>query len=587
MGRIRLLSDLVASQVAAGEVVERPASVVKELVENALDAGARQIGVEVAGGGTGLIRVSDDGCGMDREDALMALERHATSKISATEDLERVRTMGFRGEALPSIASVAKFVLRTCPQGGGVGTEVTVEGGRVREVREAGCAPGTVIEVRGLFHNVPARRKFLRSEATELGHVERVLQGLALGRPEVAFHYSKDGRSAWRLPAAESLEPRVGDLFGADLLVSLANLPVLERGGLRVSGLLGRPGQDRADRALQFFLVNGRAVESPVFTSALREMGATLGLRGRHLPAILLLHLDPAAVDCNVHPAKREVRFRQPTVVREVLKEALEQAILAPRREWLQPVWPHLTGAAPPIPPSGGASLPEPRQAAVQLAPLQPPLPQSAPSSPAAVPPPPPAALAAAAFRVIGSLGGDYVLLESSDGLVLLDQRAARQRISYEEMRRACEGTGLAAQRLLAPVVVELRGVEADILRANGAELARLGFGFEPFGERALKVDELPDLLAGRDPARVLQDVAAACLEGSPPRSRWRLGQEAVCRVLSRLAAGGPAPDDPAAWHALTGRLLSCEMPYASPDGRPTLIQFSFAELDRKFGRTR
>lgn len=270
MGKIRVLSDEVASQVAAGEVVERPASVVKELLENSLDAGAGALEVEVRGAGTGLLRVTDDGAGMDREDALLALERHATSKIATAADLADVRTMGFRGEAVPSIASVSELTLRTRPAGAAAGTEAVVRGGKLVAVREAGCPPGTTVEVKSLFFNVPARRKFLRSAATETAHLDRAVETAALARPDAAFHYLRDGRTVFRAAAAPGPGPRVADLYGAEEAKDLLEVPETEVQGVRVAGLVSRPGVTRADRARQFIFVNGRAVESVFLSSGLR-----------------------------------------------------------------------------------------------------------------------------------------------------------------------------------------------------------------------------------------------------------------------------------------------------------------------------
>ncbi|MEY3481675.1 MAG: mismatch repair endonuclease MutL, partial [Verrucomicrobiota bacterium] len=271
MGKIRVLSEVVASQVAAGEVVERPASVIKELLENSLDAGASSIEVEARGAGTALLRVTDNGAGMDREDALMALERHATSKIATAADLDSVQTMGFRGEALPSIASVSEFTLRTRIAQSEAGTEAVVRGGKLVAVRDAGCPQGTTIEVKTLFYNVPARRKFLRSPATESSHLDRAVEIVALGFPHVALTYLRDGREVHRLPAAASLAARVGDLFGAEDRAQMLEIAPLEQAGIRVSGLVSRPGVTRADRGRQFFFVNGRAVDNASIAAGLRE----------------------------------------------------------------------------------------------------------------------------------------------------------------------------------------------------------------------------------------------------------------------------------------------------------------------------
>ncbi|HEY8835031.1 MAG TPA: DNA mismatch repair endonuclease MutL, partial [Chthoniobacterales bacterium] len=327
MSRIRLLPEILASQVAAGEVIERPASVVKELVENSIDAGARKIEVSVRRGGTSMVRVVDDGCGMDRDDALLSLERHATSKIRTSADLAAIATLGFRGEALPSIASVSRFRLTTREPEAVAGTEIIVAGGRIETVRDGGEAPGTQIEVRSIFYNLPARRKFLRSENTESRNIEHQLHLQATGHPEIAFVFVRDERVVFQLPAAPGLVDRIRDLHGKDLVDRL--LPVEEPGNdpakIRIRGLIGQAGVSRQTRAQQLVFVNGRAIESPVLTAALREGYHTALMKGQFPVTFLFLDLDPAAVDVNVHPAKREVRFRDPNSVREAVVAAIQR----------------------------------------------------------------------------------------------------------------------------------------------------------------------------------------------------------------------------------------------------------------------
>ena len=335
MSRIRLLPEILASQVAAGEVVERPASVVKELVENSIDAGARKIEVSIRRGGISLMRVVDDGCGMDRDDALLSLERHATSKIRTAADLAAIATLGFRGEALPSIASVSRFRLTTREPEAVAGTEIIVAGGRIETVRDGGEAPGTQIEVRSIFYNLPARRKFLRSENTESRNIEHQLHLQATGHPEIAFVFVRDERVVLQLPAAASLVERIRDLHGKALVERL--LTVAETSGkIRIRGLIGQAGVSRQSRAQQLVFVNGRAIESPVLTAALREGYHTALMKGQFPVTFLFLDLDPAAVDVNVHPAKREVRFRDPNSVREAVVDAIRRTLESGRRDWQQ-----------------------------------------------------------------------------------------------------------------------------------------------------------------------------------------------------------------------------------------------------------
>ena len=580
MGKIRVLTEVVASQVAAGEVVERPASVIKELMENSLDAGARSLEIEVRGAGTGLLRVTDDGSGMDREDALMALERHATSKIATAGDLAAVQTMGFRGEALPSIASVSEFTLRTRSAEAAAGTEAVVKGGKLVAVREAGCAPGTTIEVKSLFFNVPARRKFLRSAATESGHLDRAVETVALGRPGVAVHYVRDGKTVFRAGVARDLAGRVQDLFGAEERAGFVLVPDTEQEGIRITGLVSRPGVTRADRGRQFFFVNGRAVDNGFLSAGIREAYRQMLEPGRHPSVFLHISMDPRAVDCNVHPAKREVRFRHGGSVRDAVQSAVESALREARAEWLRPVRTHVAARLdvapahppPPVLPAAGHQPELPR----------PVLPTSEPSKehPAE---PAPARAPVEEFRLVGALSRRYLLLEGAEGLVLLDQRAAHQRILFERLQRGVEKGAVASQRLLAPDVFELPPREHEVVAENLAVLVSAGFGLEVFGGRALKVEALPDFLAGREPRGVLEEFAAGCLSAGRPRGP--AADDAVRRAVARLAVGDEGARDEREQRALVAQLLACDLPYCDPEGRPVMLQFSWRELDRKFGR--
>src|SRR3954466_13796049 len=334
MSRIRLLPEILASQVAAGEVIERPASVVKELVENSIDAGARKIEVSIRRGEISVIRVVDDGCGMDRDDALLCLERHATSKIRTASDLAAIATLGFRGEALPSIASVSRFRLTTREREAIAGTEIIVAGGKIETVRDSGEAPGTQIEVRSIFYNLPARRTFLRSENTESRNLEHQLHLQATGHPEIAFAFVRDDRVVFQLPAVASLVDRIRDLHGKELIDRLLPVEEPDNAKIRIRGLIGQAGVSRQTRAQQLVFVNGRAVENALLSAALREGYHTALMKGQFPVTFLFLDLDPAAVDVNVHPAKREVRFRDPNGVREAVVNAVRRTLESGRGDW-------------------------------------------------------------------------------------------------------------------------------------------------------------------------------------------------------------------------------------------------------------
>src|SRR5881227_1304368 len=334
MSRIRLLPDTVASQVAAGEVVERPASVVKELIENSIDAGARKIEIMTHRGGISLVRVIDDGPGMDRDDALLSLERHATSKIRSAADLQTIGTLGFRGEALPSIASVSRFRLTTREPTAIAGTEIIVNGGKIDVVRDGGEAPGTQVEVRSLFYNLPARRKFLRSENTESRNIEHQIHLQAIGHPEIGFSLMRDDRILFQLPATATLGDRIRDLFGIELLERLVEIDSTSSRNIRIDGYIGQAGLSRQTRTQQLVFVNGRAIESSLITGAVREGYHTALMKGQYPVTFVFLELDPATVDVNVHPAKREVRFRDPSGVREAIVRCIQQTLEGGRAEW-------------------------------------------------------------------------------------------------------------------------------------------------------------------------------------------------------------------------------------------------------------
>jgi DNA mismatch repair protein MutL len=586
MSRIRLLPEILASQVAAGEVIERPASVVKELVENSIDAGAKNIETIIRRGGISLIRVVDDGCGMDRDDALLSLERHATSKIRSSDDLAAIATLGFRGEALPSIASVSRFRLTTRERDAIAGTDIVVSGGRINTVRDGGEAAGTQIEARSLFYNLPARRKFLRAENTEARHVEHQLHLQAAGHPQIGFVFVRDERVAFQLPPAATLRDRIRDLYGREMIEGL--LDVGDTGDdslVCASGLIGRAGVSRQTRAQQLVFVNGRAIESPVITAALREGYHTALMKGQFPVTFLFLQLDPAAVDVNVHPAKREVRFRDPTAVREAVVAAIRATLESDRQSWQQQfrapeVFPEI--------PRQIAAMPERRGA--DDAPLvfqQQPTERSQPpredfraaangnTAPAT----------AAQFQIIGILNKLYVLMENESGLVLVDQHAAHERILFEELRRRMEEQGVPSQRLLLPQTFDLPPRDAEWVERNAGTLQKMGIGIEPFGPSTFRIDSLPSFLNLADPTEFMRSVIDGLKSASDTSSPMRLGEDMIAKTVCRHAVKANDPLRYPEVEKLISDLLACELPYCCPHGRPTMIQISLAELEKKFGR--
>ena len=652
MNRIKLLSEQVANQIAAGEVVERPASVVKELVENSLDADAKKITVEIGAGGRSLIRVTDDGFGMSRDDALLCLERHATSKIVRAEDLASIATMGFRGEAVPSIASVSRFTLitRERESDSPEGTQILINGGTIAEVKAAGSAPGTSIEVRQLFFNLPARRKFLRTEETEAAHIQHYLTLAALSFPEVAFTFIKDGRNVWQLPAVKSgaatssridaLRERLRALLGDEKLVPVNFIASLEenykheeteisfenalpekseianrKSQIQIWGLIGSPGVSRATRDGQFVFVNRRPVENRGVNYALIEGYHNSLMKGRYPVCCLFLEIDPAAVDVNIHPAKREVKFHREFEIRKFVTQAVHDALLAFHSEPTKMI----PAAKPASAPSELSFTPEPSAAALPNFPekLKPPTATPTQIPPAAQTPlkmgfssettSAPAAKSTDTFpapvsnlptsaatpllnvplRLIGVVGKLYVLLESDRGLVLLDQHAAHERILYEQMLNRLEQKNTApSQKLLLPETIELPPRDTQFLREQLVALTRLGVGLSEFGERTFLLDALPPFVKVPDTRRFVFDLVDELRAAGREVNLARLGEHTVAKTVCRHAVKANDPLAGAELENLVEDLRRCAMPYTCPHGRPTLIEMNYRELEKKFGRT-
>jgi DNA mismatch repair protein MutL len=613
MSRIRLLPETVASQVAAGEVVERPASVIKELIENSIDAGARKIDTVIRRGGISLIRVIDDGCGMDRDDALLSLERHATSKIRSAADLQAVTTLGFRGEALPSIASVSRFRLTTREPGAISGTEIIVNGGKIDIVRDGGEAPGTQVEVRSLFYNLPARRKFLRSENTESRNIEHQMHLQAISHPQIGFSLLRDDRMLFQLPAAATLGDRIRDLYGIQLLERLVEVNGTSSRNIRLGGFIGQAGLSRQTRAQQHVFVNSRAIESGLLTAAIREGYHTALMKGQYPVTFLFLELDPAAVDVNVHPAKREVRFRDPTAIREAIVHSIQQTLEHGRVAWQEKFrapliapsavpgkaatdlklrsevaapeethrdLPHLGPAGAGVVDRGHARIPD---TVGQAHRLQTPRVDSADDG---------LALqrsqrlaAQQQFQIIGVLSKLYVLMENADGLVLVDQHAAHERILFEELRRRMEEQGVPTQKLLLPQTFDVPPRDADWIERNMSTLQRMGIGIESFGPNTFKIDSLPGFLNLSDPAQFMRKVIDDLKSAGNSTSAMRLGEEMIAKTVCRHAVKANDPLRYPEVEKLIRDLLDCDLPYCCPHGRPTMIQVSLAELEKKFGR--
>jgi DNA mismatch repair protein MutL len=595
MPPVRILSDHVANQIAAGEVIERPAAVVKELVENALDAGARRIEVEFRAAGRALMRVEDDGCGMSRDDALLALERHATSKIREADDLNRLASYGFRGEALPSIASVSRFTLQTRPPADVAGTEILIHGGQFVHVRDCGRPVGTRIEVAQLFNSVPARRKFLKSDATEAAHIIQSVRLYALARPDVAFTLIEDGRTIFRSPESGGIRDRVREIFGRQIADLLIDLDATE-GNARVHGLIGRPGIGRATRHEMITFVNQRPVDSRTLSFALIESYQESIPRGRYPIAFVFLEVDPAAVDVNVHPAKREVRFRhEPTVrglvIRSVLRRIQEVgarsvpalAPAGPLPASLEPAARVLPPLAPSIAPSTATPIPAPSTetpAAVGARASGVWAPATAVAPPPDAPKPPPTA---PAWRFVGFAHGTYALFETTSGLVLLDRRAAHERVWYERLLTQFRAGAVPSQRLLLPAPVELDPISSVMLIERLPFLNLHGIEIVEFGRNFFRIESVPAWMEPGDAETFLRDLLAALREG-----RLQAGDDVVARdELARLAALKavrlPGTVSEADLRHLVAELFATRAPLTSPGGKPTYIELNHGELARRF----
>lgn len=613
MSKIRILSDALASQVAAGEVVERPAAVIRELVENSLDAGAKHVTVEVQRGGAALIRITDDGGGMDREDALLCIERHATSKIRTKEDLAAIATFGFRGEALPSIASVSRFRLATRERDALSGTEIEITGGKLSEVKDHGGNAGTVIEVRSLFFNVPARRKFLRTEATEYAHIEQQFRTHAIANPRVTFTLIRDGGVAFHLPGTQETLDRIRGLAGDDLANRLIKVERTESQGISVWGYIGGPGLSRSSRQQQLTFLNGRPIESQPINYGLREGFHTTLMKGQYPVTFLFLEMHAEGFDINVHPAKKEVRFHDGFAVRDAVAKAVSRALENANKlpeghrtalaRGMGPTMQLQSESVVPAPVQQSfvmpASVPAPRQpfvapiqslASAPVVSVPPRVEATLPPSPVVVEPRPvqvaePEKPTMPAFRIIGVLHRLYVLMESAEGLVLMDQHAAHERVNFEKMRRAMEQGGVPSQRLLMPLTLQTSPRDADILKRHLDSLGRLGIEAEPFGPNTFKIEALPTFLKTDDPLAWLDQVIEELQSLSAKSSSLRLGEDMIATTVCRHSVKANDKLSMPEIQALLEDLFACEMPYCCPHGRPTLIQMSLNELERKFGR--
>jgi DNA mismatch repair protein MutL len=584
MGIIHVLPESLANKIAAGEVVERPASIVKELVENALDAGADSVEIAVNHGGKSFVQVSDTGCGMSPEDSELAFQRHATSKITSAEDLTRIASFGFRGEALPSIAAVSRVKLVTSARGDSAGTEIAIEGGRTVYSKGAAARKGTMVEIRDLFFNTPARRKFLRADSTELGHIQDTVSNIALAHLGVRFLFKSQDKVIFDLPPAANLRSRAAAIVGEDVAKHLLEIKVQEA-GIGIQGLIGRPAIARANRSGQAFYVNRRWVRSFTLGYALLEGYHGLLFHGQHPVAVVFIEVDPERVDVNVHPTKQEVRISNEPEIRSLLKKVVTQCLekevdLAPHLRLArspqgprapQTAWPSFAGT--PAPGTEGISVAEPETAY--------------PAADAEVLPEPISLREKLRItRVLGQLHGTFLVAETEEGYMLIDQHAAHERVMFEGLLRNIQSGHPERQSLLMGEVLEVHSRQIEILEHALPLLAQAGFEIDALGKNTYVVQSYPAVLGDDNPASFLRNFLDEKEEG-----RTRGGVEARAEDLAALIAckqrSVKAGDllTPEAMRTLLERLSRCDNPFNCPHGRPTVIQQTLADLERQFKR--
>ena len=587
--RIRVLPDHVANQIAAGEVVERPASVVKELVENALDAGAGAVRVSVEQGGKGRIRVADDGCGMIREDLLVCLDRHATSKIRRAEDLREVHTLGFRGEALPSIAAVSRMAIETAPANQATGSRLRVLAGRMQGVEDAPRRPGTTVDVRNLFLNTPVRARFLRAAGVETRAVSEVLHALALANLDTRFVFESNGRTVFDLPTGRDLAARIGAIWKDADAAGL--IPVAtQRGGMRLFGVVQRPDRARPGFRRAHLFVNGRPFRDPAVLAAADRGYRTTVPENTRPWLFLFLTVPRGQVDVNVHPGKAEVRFQQPGQIEDFVEASVRETLegIESAATWGEPRPLHVVregeGAGQGAKAAGGAeggpgedaedvdqiNLFRARAAQAE---------DAAASEEVYMPRAPRPALL--------QIHNSFILAETRDGIIILDQHAAHERILYEEIIAGFEGDGSEGQRLLFPFTIRLTKPELEIIESVSEPLARLGFELTPFGYKALLVQAVPSPHPYFDAEQCIREVIQELLHGSDltrsaTNQNERVAMSFACK--GAIKAGQKLAQEE--MHELFDQLFATELPYHDIHGRPTVVRLGLGELRRKFGRS-
>ncbi|MBA7487175.1 DNA mismatch repair protein MutL [subsurface metagenome] len=560
---IRALDPKVVAQIAAGEVVDRPASVVKELVENSLDAGSSQISVEVRGGGVGLIRVTDNGTGIPSGEMGLAFDRYATSKVANLEDLESIQSLGFRGEALPSIAAVAQVDMVSCATGEKAGVYLSLQDGVISGQGRRGRSQGTTVTARNLFRKIPARLKFLKSVATENSHIANVVSQYALAFPEVKFSLLIDGRVALRTPGSGHLVDSIAEVYGTEIAGNMIGLNDEAAAPLpRVAGMVGSPRISRSGRGNLSFFVNRRWVNSRMLARAVEGAYHGLLMVGKHPVAVINLSLPPQELDVNIHPAKSEVKFRNGSAIFSAVQRAVRRALMeqttVPRVELAstQPVFPSEVRETASLPYAG-----------------------TTPDSITSAPTP---AMSLPVLRVLGQLDNSYIIAEGPDGLYLIDQHAAHERVLFEKIGQQRSQRDIEVQGLLEPVTFEVSPRQEAILKSRYQELAEFGFAIEPFGDRTFLIRALPALIHDKDWAGTLRELLDSL-------SRENKGDWAEDVTITMACHGavraGQSLSEPE-MRELVRQMERCATPHTCPHGRPTMIHLSSSQLKKEFGRT-
>jgi DNA mismatch repair protein MutL len=611
MSSIHILSDRVANQIAAGEVIERPVAVVKELVENSLDAGATRIEVEFRNGGKSYIRIEDNGKGMSPDESLLCLERHATSKIREAADLNEVCSFGFRGEALPSIASVSKFTLRTRSKDWEHGTEILINGGKMIEKKDCGMPVGTVIEVAHLFNSVPARRKFLKTDPTETAHITYNCRLFAVAHPNVAFRVLENGRTVFQSPACENLRDRIAEIWGRNLADDLIPVDVSDpKTGFRLRGLTAKPGVGRSTRRELVTLVNRRPVDSRTLSLAVLDAYHGRIQKGRYPPAFLFLEIQPQEVDVNVHPAKREVRFRDDGAIRRFVLNAITETLAASRADDIgQAVTPIAlaTEAKIETPASPAAKVIgiEKPKSAVLPSPSAPICPQVTAATPATATTTPTTAIRTAPQAVVSTpdvcsasaadkttpgwhliivLKKRYALFDTPRGLVMLHLRHADQRVRFERISKEFKNDNATSQRLLIPHPIEFEPLASAALKSQLKQLNAQGFQVEEFGRNFYRIEAVPTWLSPEQAESFIRDLVDLIRQRGGMRKPNALDSDAIARLAVDGSYRRSDSLTDQAVEQLAKDLLSCDTPHTSPFGRPTFSEVSWNEWERRFG---